>query len=486
MTLSGGFSLTPPPPASPPSLISYLLVGGGGGGGAGSAALAPGGGGGGGQVLNANLSGLSLGTTVTVTVGAGGTNGLADGTTGTAGANSSIATSGTISALPGQYGINFADGSSAGANPWGGTSGSGNQGGIGTYNNAGGSSGGGNATVGYAYNAASPNGAGGGWGTLVSAFDMYGTDVNNISTFTLSGVVITGAAGQFSCIYSSSVLSVGMAVTILGTYGGTGSITGYTSPTTYYIIATNGTSTFTLSATLGGSAITTTAGTPTGLTYTIASTSTKGYFGGGGGGGMWWAYGYMGLGGRGGGGRGGDGSGVKLSGVVITGTAGQFSFTTVDQPAYGGVALSVGAEVLVAGTFSGTGSITGYTSPTTYYIIATNGTSTFTLSATLGGSAITTTAGTTTGIYTWRVQEPTPTYLGLSGFLNTGGGGGGGGAGHNGRRLPSPGGTGGSGVVIIRYADTYAAASATTGSPTVTTSNGYRYYAFTSSGSLTI
>ena len=483
MTLSGGFSLTPPPPPAAPSSINYLLVGGGGGGGAGNDWLSPGGGGGGGQVLNANLSGLSQGTTITVTVGAGGTNGLADGTTGTAGANSSIATSGTISALPGQYGINFPANNDI--NPWGGTSGSVNQGGTGDVNNAAGSSGGGNATVGYNWNAASPNGAGGGWGTLVSAFDMYGTDVNNISTFTLSGVVITGAAGQFSCIYSSSVLSVGMAVTISGTYGGTGTITGYTDPTTYYIITTNGSTTFTLSATLGGSAITTTAGTPTGLTYTIASTSTKGYFGGGGGGGMWWAYGYLGLGGRGGGARGGDGSGVRAIGVVITGTDGQFSCTSLTPPSSQGIVLSVGTAVTISGTYGGTGTITGYTNPTTYYIIATNGSTTFTLSATLGGSAITTTAGTPTGL-TWRIQTPTPTYLGLSGFPNTGGGGGAGGAGLNGRKLASPGGTGGSGVVIIRYADAYAAASATTGSPTVTTSNGYRYYAYTSSGSLTI
>jgi hypothetical protein len=38
--------------------------------------------------------------------------------------------------------------------------------------------------------------------------------------------------------------------------------------------------------------------------------------------------------------------------------------------------------------------------------------------------------------------------------------------------------------VIIRYADTYKAASAT-GSPTITVSGGYRTYKFTSSGSLT-
>jgi hypothetical protein len=45
---------------------------------------------------------------------------------------------------------------------------------------------------------------------------------------------------------------------------------------------------------------------------------------------------------------------------------------------------------------------------------------------------------------------------------------------------------GGSGIVIIRYADSYAAATSTTGSPTVTVANGYRVYQFTSSGSITI
>jgi hypothetical protein len=81
----------------------------------------------------------------------------------------------------------------------------------------------------------------------------------------LSSVTITGTAGQFSC--SASTFVTGGTITISGTIGGTGSITGYTSPKTYYIIATNGTTTFTLSETAGGSAITTTAGTPTGLTY---------------------------------------------------------------------------------------------------------------------------------------------------------------------------------------------------------------------------
>jgi len=81
----------------------------------------------------------------------------------------------------------------------------------------------------------------------------------------LSGVIITGTAGQFSC--NAAIFATGDTLTISGTLAGTGTIVGYTSPKTYYIIATNGTTTFTLSETLGGTAITTTAGTPTGLTY---------------------------------------------------------------------------------------------------------------------------------------------------------------------------------------------------------------------------
>ena len=147
----------------------------------------------------------------------------------------------------------------------------------------------------------------------------------------LATVAITGTAGQFSC--TSTLLTVGMAVTISGTYGGTGSITGYTDPKTYYIITTNGTTTFTLSS-----------------TYNTGTLST----------------------------------------VAITGTAGQFSCTAAT--------LTVGATVTISGTYGGTGTISGYSNPTTYHIIATNGSTTFTLSAIAGGSPITTTAGTPTGL----------------------------------------------------------------------------------------
>ena len=65
----------------------------------------------------------------------------------------------------------------------------------------------------------------------------------------------------------------------------------------------------------------------------------------------------------------------------------------------------------------------------------------------------------------------------VNGTANTGGGGGGGNPGGSG-------GSGGSGIVVIRYLDTYAAA-ATTGSPTIIVSGGYRIYTWTISGSIT-
>jgi hypothetical protein len=72
-----------------------------------------------------------------------------------------------------------------------------------------------------------------------------------------------------------------------------------------------------------------------------------------------------------------------------------------------------------------------------------------------------------------------PNQAGTDGTANTGGGGGGG--------DPEVGSAnfkrGGSGIVIIRYADTYPVPSATTGSPTVLTTSGYRIYSWTTVGS---
>jgi len=70
-----------------------------------------------------------------------------------------------------------------------------------------------------------------------------------------------------------------------------------------------------------------------------------------------------------------------------------------------------------------------------------------------------------------------------SGAANTGGGGGGCGTrtGDN----PAACGNGGSGVAMIRYSDTFAAAATTTGSPTYTVSGGFRLYKWTGNGSIT-
>jgi hypothetical protein len=67
--------------------------------------------------------------------------------------------------------------------------------------------------------------------------------------------------------------------------------------------------------------------------------------------------------------------------------------------------------------------------------------------------------------------------------VNTGGGGGG--SLTNANEAAQAGGAGGSGIVIIRYPDTFQLASSTTGSPTVTNPTGYRVYTFTASGSIT-
>jgi hypothetical protein len=69
---------------------------------------------------------------------------------------------------------------------------------------------------------------------------------------------------------------------------------------------------------------------------------------------------------------------------------------------------------------------------------------------------------------------------GVAGTTNLGGGGGGTSTG------AVAGANGGSGIVIIRYADTYPAATSTTGSPTITVAGGFRVYKWTGSGSITI
>ena len=83
---------------------------------------------------------------------------------------------------------------------------------------------------------------------------------------TLASVAITGTGGQISYTSQTGLVS-GQYLTISGTLGGTGTITGYSNPTTYILTAVTAT-TATLTTTAGAAVVTTT-GTPTGLTYTL-------------------------------------------------------------------------------------------------------------------------------------------------------------------------------------------------------------------------
>jgi len=289
-------------------------------------------------------------------------------------------------------------------------------------------------------------------GILTANMSLTGIGVNNgtslISgaTTSITGAYIGGTTGVFTLATPlTSALVVGQQVTISGTFSA-GSIAtpSYVSGTTYYVIGNPTTSAFQLSATQGGSAITTTtggsSGSPiTGITITASPTT--------------WllnysqsvsstttaittvipTVNYLTL---------GTTTGMipgltitisgtaignltagtyyikqvlsatqlsisssyngsvftitpnnTLSGVQITSINGQFSCNAV------GTTLIVGQPVTISGTFS-SGSIVGSTTPAIYYIIATNGSTTFTLSATSNGSAVvtTTSTGTITGI----------------------------------------------------------------------------------------
>ena len=88
------------------------------------------------------------------------------------------------------------------------------------------------------------------------------------TTNTLAGVAVTGTAGQCSC--SATTILLNQTVIVTGTL--TGTATGL-SAGTYYIVATNGSTTFTLSSTYGGAGVVTTAGTTAGLTFVVQVSS---------------------------------------------------------------------------------------------------------------------------------------------------------------------------------------------------------------------
>jgi hypothetical protein len=181
---------------------------------------------------------------------------------------------------------------------------------------------------------------------------------------TLASVAVTGTAGQCSCTATNG-LYIGQPVIVSGTL--TGTETGVNANQIYYIIATNGTSTFTLSGALNGSAITTTAGTTTGLTFQAPIVS-------------------------------GVYSGQTYYIIATNGTSTFTLSDTQNGPAINTIITSLSGLNFVGSL--GTGLIPG----NIYYISATNGTSTFSLSDVKNGSSITGTYGSTTGLTFQTVQ----------------------------------------------------------------------------------
>ena len=187
-------------------------------------------------------------------------------------------------------------------------------------------------------------------------YTRYLTDTTfNLATSTtssaaLSGVTITGTAGQFSCAASSVPLVIGQSVTISGGFNGVVALTGNKSSGFVGAVASSGGAG---TVALSGNAASADLGTVVasgGTTIIPAGNSASGFVG----------------------------TLVGDREITLSGNTGFGLVNTVI-----------------------TGSIPGYVSPTTYYIIATNGSTTFTLSTTAGGVGVVTTIGATTGlIYT--------------------------------------------------------------------------------------
>jgi hypothetical protein len=137
-----------------------------------------------------------------------------------------------------------------------------------------------------------------------------------------------------------------------------------------------------------------------------------------------------------------------------------------------------------SGSVGGSGTSTASGAGGSGTVSSISGTAT-TYSAGAGGSS--TTNGSTPGASggTGAGAGVNRNLAGISGTANTGGGGSACGGVFPRGGVSVLGGAGGSGVVIIRYADTYAAAASTTGSPTITVAGGYRVYRWTGSGSIT-
>ena len=89
---------------------------------------------------------------------------------------------------------------------------------------------------------------------------------------TLGSVAVANTAGWFTA--NASTFTTGQIINVSGTLTGNATITGYVDPTVYYVVATNGTTTFQLAASEGAANIVTVAGNTRGLTFSEAVSTT--------------------------------------------------------------------------------------------------------------------------------------------------------------------------------------------------------------------
>ena len=294
-------------------------------------------------------------------------------------------------------------------------------------------------------------------------FTIRASDAQNQDTDRSFSLAVQ-SANPPSTVEYLVVAGGGGGATLRGGGGGAG---GYRTATGLSV--SNGTP-ITVTVGAGGTAGTWSPGLYLGGDGTDSVFSTITSTGGGGGG---HAQGGAGLtGGRygGSGGGGADGS-AGSSGVSGQGNSGGNGFSSAWSYTSGGGGGGAGASgsngVSGAGGNGGTGLSSSITGSSVTYAGGGGGASQN--AAGTGGSG-----GGASGVYP-----------GNSGSANTGGGGGSCRDETQYTGTGQPGGAGGSGIVIIRYADTYSPATSTTGSPTYTTPTGYRVYKFTSSGSIT-
>jgi hypothetical protein len=105
-------------------------------------------------------------------------------------------------------------------------------------------------------------------GLAANTFRLATTAAAAAGRTALAGVAISGTAGQFTC--TATTLAVGDHIRIDGTITGTGSITGHTTGKIYEVSAVTGTSPSVTGFTVtqeDGTAVVSTAGNGTGLTY---------------------------------------------------------------------------------------------------------------------------------------------------------------------------------------------------------------------------